>query len=109
MLMGLLNVWYTNFYGAASHAVLPYAQDLHRFPAYLQQLTMESNGKSVRWDGTPVILLSRERRAPYFVNGSCRSCGACTTLGCPAISKDAETGVAAIDAALCIGCGQCRQ
>ena len=54
MLMGLLNVWYTNFYGAASHAVLPYAQDLHRFPAYLQQLTMESNGKSVRWDGTPV-------------------------------------------------------
>ena len=54
MLMGLLNVWYTNFYGAASHAVLPYAQDLHRFPAYLQQLTMESNGKSVRWDGSPV-------------------------------------------------------
>ena len=54
MLMGLLNVWYTNFYGVASHAVLPYAQDLHRFPAYLQQLTMESNGKSVRWDGTPV-------------------------------------------------------
>ena len=54
MLMGLLNVWYTNFYGAASHTVLPYAQDLHRFPAYLQQLTMESNGKSVRWDGTPV-------------------------------------------------------
>ena len=54
MLMGPLNVWYTNFYGAASHAVLPYAQDLHRFPAYLQQLTMESNGKSVRWDGSPV-------------------------------------------------------
>ena len=57
----------------------------------------------------PCVLLSRERRAPYFVNGSCRSCGACTMLGCPAISKDAETGVAAIDAALCIGCGQCRQ
>ncbi|MET0859684.1 MAG: glucose-6-phosphate isomerase, partial [Microbacterium sp.] len=54
VLMGLLNVWYNNFLGAQSHAVLPYAQQLHRFPAYLQQLTMESNGKSVRWDGTPV-------------------------------------------------------
>jgi glucose-6-phosphate isomerase len=54
VLMGLLNVWYTNFLGAQSHAVLPYAQLLHRFPAYLQQLTMESNGKSVRWDGSPV-------------------------------------------------------
>jgi glucose-6-phosphate isomerase len=53
-LLGLLNVWYTNFLGAASHAVLPYAQYLHRFPAYLQQLTMESNGKRVRWDGSPV-------------------------------------------------------
>lgn len=53
-LMGLLNVWYTNFHGAGSHAVLPYAQYLHRFPAYLQQLTMESNGKSVRYDGSPV-------------------------------------------------------
>lgn len=54
VLMGLLNLWYVNFLGAHSHAVLPYAQHLHRFPAYLQQLTMESNGKSVRWDGTPV-------------------------------------------------------
>ena len=54
LLMGLLNVWYTNFLGAQSHAVLPYAQLLHRFPAYLQQLTMESNGKSVRADGSPV-------------------------------------------------------
>jgi len=54
VLMGLLNVWYVNFLGAHTHAVLPYAQYLHRFPAYLQQLTMESNGKSVRWDGSPV-------------------------------------------------------
>lgn len=53
-LMGLMNVWYVNFFGMASHAILPYDQYLHRFPAYLQQLTMESNGKSVRWDGTPV-------------------------------------------------------
>ncbi|GGL21108.1 glucose-6-phosphate isomerase [Mangrovihabitans endophyticus] len=53
-LLGLLNVWYDTFLGAQSHAILPYAQYLHRFAAYLQQLTMESNGKSVRLDGTPV-------------------------------------------------------
>ena len=53
-LMGLLNVWYVNFFKAGSHAVLPYAQYLHRFAAYLQQLTMESNGKGVRADGSPV-------------------------------------------------------
>ncbi len=54
MIMGLLNVWYNNFFGAETHAVLPYSHRLARFPAYLQQLTMESNGKSVRRDGTPV-------------------------------------------------------
>lgn len=54
LLMGLLNVWYVDFLQAHTHAILPYAQYLHRFPAYLQQLTMESNGKSVRWDGSPV-------------------------------------------------------
>jgi glucose-6-phosphate isomerase len=54
LLMGLLNIWYSDFLGAQTHAVLPYSQLLHRFPAYLQQLTMESNGKGVRWDGTAV-------------------------------------------------------
>ncbi len=54
LLMGLLNIWYVNFLGAETHAVLPYSQLMHRFPAYLQQLTMESNGKGVRYDGTPV-------------------------------------------------------
>ena len=53
-LMGLLGIWYTDFFDAQTHAVLPYSQDLARFPAYLQQLTMESNGKSTRWDGTAV-------------------------------------------------------
>jgi glucose-6-phosphate isomerase len=53
-LLGLLNVWYVDFLGAATHAVLPYSQYLHRFAAYLQQMTMESNGKRVRADGTPV-------------------------------------------------------
>ena len=53
-LMGLINIWYNNFFGFETHAVLPYNQYLNRFPAYMQQLTMESNGKSVRWDGSPV-------------------------------------------------------
>lgn len=53
-LMGMVNIWYNNFFEYETHAVLPYNQYLHRFPAYLQQLTMESNGKSVRWDGSPV-------------------------------------------------------
>jgi glucose-6-phosphate isomerase len=54
VLMGLLGVWNNNFFNAPAVAVLPYDQYLKRFPAYLQQLTMESNGKSVTWDGTPV-------------------------------------------------------
>lgn len=59
-LLGLLNVWYDTFLGAQSHAVLPYSQYLHRFAAYLQQLTMESNGKSVRLDGSPVSFQTGE-------------------------------------------------
>jgi glucose-6-phosphate isomerase len=54
MLMGLLGIWYADFFGAETVAVLPYDQYLERFPAYLQQLTMESNGKSVRLDSTQV-------------------------------------------------------
>ncbi|MBA2295052.1 MAG: glucose-6-phosphate isomerase, partial [Actinobacteria bacterium] len=54
LLMGLLGVWYRDFFGAQTHAVLPYEQYLARFPAYLQQLVMESNGKRVRLDGEPV-------------------------------------------------------
>jgi glucose-6-phosphate isomerase len=53
-ILGLLAVWYGDFFGAQTAAVLPYDQYLERFPAYLQQLTMESNGKSVRLDSTPV-------------------------------------------------------
>ena len=53
-LMGLLGVWYRDFFGAQTHAVLPYEQYLARFPAYLQQLVMESNGKRVTLDGGPV-------------------------------------------------------
>jgi glucose-6-phosphate isomerase len=54
VLMGLLAVWYNDFFGAQTVAVLPYDQYLKRFPAYLQQLTMESNGKHVTLDGTTV-------------------------------------------------------
>ncbi|WP_280438441.1 glucose-6-phosphate isomerase [Nocardia carnea] len=60
VLLALLGVWYSNFFGAQSRAVLPYSNDLARFPAYLQQLTMESNGKSVRADGTPVTTSTGE-------------------------------------------------
>jgi glucose-6-phosphate isomerase len=55
VLMGLLAVWYNNFFGAQTVAVLPYEQYLKRFPAYLQQLTMESNGKHVTLDGTVLV------------------------------------------------------
>ncbi|MHB1706897.1 MAG: glucose-6-phosphate isomerase, partial [Acidithiobacillus sp.] len=54
VLLGLLSVWYNNFFGAQTQAILPYAHDLARFPAYLQQLQMESNGKGVDETGQPV-------------------------------------------------------
>ena len=54
VVLGLLDVWYATFIGAQSQAILPYSQYLQRFPAYLQQLEMESNGKSVTLDGEPV-------------------------------------------------------
>ena len=54
VLMGMLGVWYRDFFGAQTHAVLPYEQYLERFPAYLQQLVMESNGKRVRVGGSAV-------------------------------------------------------
>jgi glucose-6-phosphate isomerase len=62
VLMGLLGVWYNNFFGAQTVAVLPYEQYLKRFPAYLQQLTMESNGKGVTLDGV---------RVPYDTSPIC--------------------------------------
>ena len=61
VLMGLFGVWYTDFFGAETVAVLPYEQYLKRFPAYLQQLTMESNGKHVTLEGAPVALSHQSR------------------------------------------------
>ena len=78
-LLGLIGLWYSNFFGAQSRAVLPYSNDLSRFAAYLQQLTMESNGKSVRADGTPVSTDTGEifgaNREP---TASTRSTNCCT-------------------------------
>jgi glucose-6-phosphate isomerase len=62
VLLGLLTVWYNNFFGAAAIGVMPYAQPLARFPAYLQQLQMESNGKSVSLDAAPI----RYQTGPIF-------------------------------------------
>jgi glucose-6-phosphate isomerase len=59
-LLGLIGLWYNNFFDAQTRAVLPYSNDMSRFAAYLQQLTMESNGKSVRADGTPVTTSTGE-------------------------------------------------
>jgi glucose-6-phosphate isomerase len=59
-LLGLISVWYVDFFGAQTQAVLPYSQYLARFPAYLQQLCMESNGKSVTLDGPPVAASTGE-------------------------------------------------
>ncbi len=61
VVMALLGIWYNNFFGAETVAVLPYEQYLKRFPAYLQQLTMESNGKHVTLLGKPVELQHRAR------------------------------------------------
>jgi glucose-6-phosphate isomerase len=60
VLLGLIGLWYNEFFGAETRAVLPYSNDLSRFAAYLQQLTMESNGKSVRADGSPVTCSTGE-------------------------------------------------
>ncbi|MBQ9042478.1 MAG: 4Fe-4S binding protein [Eggerthellaceae bacterium] len=57
----------------------------------------------------PCVLLHRERKPYYFVNGDCRACGVCASLGCPAISREPETNLASIDPSQCIGCGQCAQ
>ena len=54
VILGMLGIWYANFFGTASYAILPYDQYLHHFPAYLQQLEMESNGKRIDHNGQPV-------------------------------------------------------
>src|SRR5262249_15318594 len=54
VILGLLGVWYSNFFGAETHAILPYDQSMHRFPAYFQQADMESNGKRVDREGRSI-------------------------------------------------------
>ncbi|MBS6941116.1 MAG: 4Fe-4S binding protein [Slackia piriformis] len=71
--------------------------------------TTASDDASVIVFESPCVLLSKERNAPYEVKSDCRACGTCSLIGCPAISCDPETRVAAIDATLCVGCSQCSQ
>ena len=59
VLMALIGLWYTNFFGAQTEAILPYDQYMHRFAAYFQQGNMESNGKSVDRNGEPVDIFNR--------------------------------------------------
>ncbi|ACV22368.1 2-oxoacid ferredoxin oxidoreductase [Slackia heliotrinireducens] len=58
---------------------------------------------------SPCVLLERKQREKYWINANCRGCGICTTLGCPAISRDSESRLASIDPSLCCGCSQCSQ
>lgn len=69
----------------------------------------EANVLSVIVFKAPCQLIDRVRKPRFLVNEDCRACGQCTTIGCPAISRDAETNVASIDGMLCVGCGQCFQ
>ena len=69
----------------------------------------QSNELSVLVFRSPCVLLDRTRKPSYVVTGACTGCGVCSTLGCPAISKDRESGIASIDPGQCIGCGQCAQ
>lgn len=68
-----------------------------------------SDGLSVIVFRAPCVLIDRARKPAFEVTDDCRACGVCPTLGCPAISKEPETGRASIDDTMCIGCGQCAQ
>ena len=69
----------------------------------------QSDALSVLVFRSPCVLLERTRKPAYFVTGACTGCGVCTSLGCPAIARDSESGQASIDPGMCIGCGQCAQ
>lgn len=71
--------------------------------------TTKSDALSVIIFESPCVLLSKDRKRPYTVKQDCRACGACALLGCPAISRDPETGKASVDETLCVGCAQCAQ
>ena len=75
----------------------------------LKDATSRTDELSVLIFRSPCVLLERVRKAPFHVEPSCTGCGVCATLGCPAIMRDRESGLASIDAGQCIGCGQCAQ
>lgn len=82
--------------------------DLPSVRTALKEATSDTDTLSVLIFKRPCVLLVRERETPYLV-ANCTGCGVCVSLGCPAIGKEEETGLAYIDADLCIGCGQCAQ
>ncbi len=75
----------------------------------LKEATSARDALSVVVFRSPCALLERKREAPFAISGRCTGCGVCSTLGCPAIAFDPEAGHASIDAAACVGCGQCAQ
>lgn len=89
------------------HTVNPH--DAKAVRAALKEATSATDELSVLIFRAPCVLLERVAHPAYVVTSACTACGVCPTLGCPAIGKDAQTGVASIDPSLCIGCGQCAQ
>lgn len=83
--------------------------DMQAVRTTLKEATEATDTLSVLIFRAPCVLLERKRQAPYAVEPSCTGCGVCATLGCPAISRDSESGIASIDQYQCIGCGQCAQ
>lgn len=83
--------------------------DMEAVRGALKEATSATNTLSVLIFRAPCVLLERTRKPAYHVQASCTACSVCVSLGCPAISRDEETGVALIDAGQCIGCGQCAQ
>lgn len=77
--------------------------------AALKEATAATDRLSVLIFVHPCVLLTKTHEAPFEIKADCRACGICTLLGCPAISRDPETGTAYIDATLCVGCTQCAQ
>lgn len=84
------------------------AYDVKEVRAALKE-AVSSDELSVLVFRRPCVLLDRTRHPVYFVNGNCTGCGVCSTLGCPAIARDSDTGLSSIDPLQCIGCGQCAQ
>jgi indolepyruvate ferredoxin oxidoreductase alpha subunit len=85
--------------------------DMKATRAAIKQATGNADDLSVIIFRSPCVFLrdSFVVKDPYFINGNCTGCGVCTSLGCPALSRDPQTSFASIDLDMCVGCGQCAQ